>query len=261
MNLVVDDGAGQLAHAAQMFREPLPVVWVARGRSIEQATPAAPHITPPPECLELTADLSSAGLDVVADHGVWLGEINGLEVARGGVREGTCGIDIGVGAYDQFASAALHGGVDRVEELAQVIAMVRPHRSAGAAPHPMGRLVRSRWLRAQLVREPGLVGLDAINPIPLLRERPGLMETQPAAALGHRGTSQVLIVCTVGVDLGVVETAAGLAALYGSAPDGGAIDEIIVACPGRDRHPRVIDSVAALALPSSVMAVEGEWAD
>lgn len=259
MNLIVDDEAGQLAHAAQMFRKPLPIVWVARGRSLERAVPVAPHIVPPPECVELTADLSSAGLDVVADHGVWLGEINGLEVARVGTRDGRCEIDIGVGAYDQFASAALNTDVDREEELAQVVAMVRPHRTAGAAPHPIGRLVRSRWLRAQLVREPGLVGLDAINPVPLLRERPGLMETQPAAALGRRGSSQVLVVCTVGVDLGVVETAAGLAALHGSG--GSIVDEVLVVCPSRDRHQRVVDSVAALARPSSVVAVEGEWSD
>ncbi len=254
INLIVDDDAESLAFAASAFNEPVPVVWRAEKRTLVRVEPVMPTIEPAPDCAELTAELAAAGLDVVADHGVWLGEINGLEVARVGSREGECAIDIGVGAYDQFASAALTPeGRDISESLANVISMVRPHRSAGSEPHAIGRLVRSRWLRAQLIRDPSTLGLEMLNPIPLLFARPGLMETQPAAALGARadGTS-VLVACTVGLDLGIAETAAGLSALH-------CPDEINVVVPQRDMHQRIVDAVAALSTTSSVIAVDGEW--
>lgn len=254
VNLIVDEGAGALAHAASAFSDPVPVVWTAVGRTLERAEPIEPVIPPAPSCAALTAELAEAGLDIVADHGVWLGEINGLEVARVGERDGECSIDIGVGAYDQFASAALNHATPTAEQLTVVVDMVRPHRIAGATPHAIGRIVRSRWLRAQIVRDPALVGLDLLNPIPLLRERPGLNETQPAAALGTRGDTSVLVACTVGLDLGIAETAAGLVALHRP-------DELVVVLPKRDMHQRIVDSVAALAVPSSVLALEGEWVD
>ena len=253
INLIVDEGAGELAYSASGFAEPMPKIWITSGRSMSLASPIEPVIPPPPSCAELTAELSAAGLDVVADHGVWLGEINGLEVARVGERDGECSIDIGVGAYDQFASAALNTDRDIAESIAMVVSMIRPHRSAGVEPHAISRLVRSRWLRAQLIRDPSIISLDSLNPIPLLIERPGLMESQPAAGLGTRDGRKVLVACTVGLDLGIAETAAGLTALHDP-------DELIVVVPPRDRHQRIIDAVDALAVPSTVIAVEGEWA-
>jgi len=254
LNLIVDEGAVALAHVASGFAAPQPTIWLATDRRIDRVEPEAPTIEPAPACAAYTAELSEAGLDVVADHGVWIGEINGLEVARVGMRDGDCSIDIGVGAYDQFASAALAQDRKVAESLATVVSMVEPHRLAGAEPHAIGRLVRSRWLRAQLLRNPGLIGLNALNPIPLLYERPGLMESQPAAALGERDGATVLVVCTVGLDLGIAETAAGLAALHEPA-------SVIVVVPPRDHHPRIVDSVATLAAPSEVVAIEGEWSD
>lgn len=254
VNLIVDDGAGALAHAASHFAEPRPVVWRADGRTLIQADVVVPIIAPPPTCVDFNAELAAAGLDVVADHGVWLGEINGLEVARVGERDGECSIDIGVGAYDQFASAALNSDKPISEALATVVGMVRPHRIAGAAPHAIGRLVRSRWLRAQIVREPALLGLDSLNPVPLVRPRPGLNENQPAAALGARGSTSVLVAFAVGLDLGIAETAAGLSALHG-------VDEVVVVVPPRDAHERIIAAVESLLLPSSVVAIDGEWSD
>lgn len=254
INLITDDGAGELAHAASAFAEPTPTIWLVSGRTMSPADPVVPSIDAPPACAALTAELSTAGLDVVADHGVWLGEINGLEVARVGMRDGECSIDIGVGAYDQFASAALSPDRNIAESLENVISMVAPHRDASSAPHALGRIVRSRWLRAQLVRQPETIGLDSLNPIPLLHERPGLNETQPAAALGTSGNDTVLVCCTVGLDLGIAETAAGLAALHQP-------DSLVVVLPPRDRHQRIIDAVASLSISSRVETVEGEWVD
>ena len=255
VNLIVDGNAGALAFAARGFADPVPVIWQSSGRDISRAEAADPMIEPPPDCPDLTATLVASGLEVVPDHGVWIGELNGLEVARVGSRDGECSMDIGVGAYDQFAAAALlPEAEDRADSLDRVIEMVRPHRIAGSEPHAIGRLVRSRWLRAQLVRDPGALELESLEPIPLLVERPGLMENQPAAAIGNRADgSRVLVAFTVGLDLGIGETAAGLAALHDP-------DEVLVVVPPRDHHQRIVDSVAALAKPALVVAVEGEWA-
>lgn len=254
INLIVDEGGAGLSFAASAFAEPVPTIWQATERTISEVEPVTPTIDAPPDCPALTAELAAADLDVVADHGIWLGEINGLEVARVGERDGQCAIDIGVGAYDQFASAALTPeGRDVSESLASVVSMVRPHRIAGAEPHALGRLVRARWLRAQLVRDPSPIDAETLNPVPLLFERPGLMEGQPAAALGTRSDgSSVLVTFTVGLDLGIAETTAGLAAMHQP-------DEIIVVVPPRDHHQRIIDSVAALSVPSLVVAIPGEW--
>ncbi len=254
VNLIVDEGAENLAFAASAFRDPAPVIWQSTDRRIDRVEAVRPTIDPPPDCPELTAELFSAGLDVVADHGVWLGEINGLEVARVGMIEGKCAIDIGVGAYDQFAAAALTPeDKDPADSIANVVSMVRPHRSADSAPHAIGRLVRSRWMRAQLVRSPELVGLASLDPTPLLTDRPGLMESQPAAAIGVDDDGQkVLVCCTVGLDLGIAETAAGLVAFHTP-------DRVVVALPPRDEHPRIAEAVAGLAVPSRIIAIEGEW--
>ena len=254
VNLLVDGAAGREAFVVGGFAEPRPVVWSIDGRSISPAQAVAPTIEPAPACAEQMAVLAEAGLDVVADHGVWIGEHNGLEVARVGLRDDACGIDIGVGAYDQFASTALAGDRDPAEALHGVVEMVRPHRVVGSAPHPMGRLVRSRWLRASAVRTPDTLGLDSLDPTPLLDPRPGLMESQPAAGLGRRGTETVLVVFTVGLDLGVTETAAGLIALHEP-------DAALIVLPARDRHPRIVEAAQALGCPTEVVALEGEWSD
>ncbi len=256
VNLLVDGSANREAFVVQGFAEPRPVVWSIDGRSIAVAVAEEPVIDPAPACPEQMAVLAEAGLDVVADHGVWIGELNGLELARVGHRDGECSIDIGVGAYDQFASSALAGDGDRDpgEALAGVVEMVQPHRVPGAAPHPMGRLVRSRWLRAHAVRNPQSIGLTALDPTPLLDPRPGLMEAQPAAGLGRRDDETVLVVFTVGLDLGVTETAAGLIALHRP-------DAALIVLPERDRHPRIVEAATSLACPTEVIAVSGEWSD
>lgn len=254
-NLIVDTGDTALAFTATGFGSPAPVIWQAIERSLQRVDAQIPTIPAPPDCPQSTAMLSSLGLEIVADHGVWLGEFNGLELARVGLRDDVCELDIGVGAYDQFASAALNLDRDDKSALEVVLSMVKPHRIPGAVPHPMGRLVRSRWLRAQLITEPGLIGLTSLNPIPLLIARPGLVEAQPAAGVGVGADGEdVLLVCSTGIDLGVVETAAGLAAL--TEPQ-----RIIVAMPKRDHHRRIAESLTLLSVSAELVAIDGAWSD
>lgn len=254
-NVITDQADGPLAYVASGFAEPRPVIWHAIERSLHLVDAVEPTIPAPPDCVEHMAVLANADLDVVADHGVWIGEINGLEVARVGERDGTCAIDIGVGAYDQFAMSALNVDTGEAESLARVVSMVRPFRERGAEPHPIGRLVRSRWLRAEIVRSPDVIGLESVDPIPLLIPRPGLVESQPAAALGYRSDgTKVLVVCSTGIDLGVAETAAGLIRYHGP-------NEVVVAMPPRDHHPRIVESLDALSVPAVLAPLIGEWSD
>ena len=254
--MILDEADGTLAFTASGFGEPRPAIWKATERSIHRVEPEAPEIAATPDCVASTAILAEADLEVVADHGVWIGEINGLEVARVGYdQDGECAIDIGVGAYDQFASAALSPDRDERESLSIVVDMVRPHLIAGAAPHPIARLVRSRWLRAQIVKDPSLVGLDSVDPVPLLFARPGLVESQPAAGIGKDSEGRsIALVCSTGIDLGVAETAAGLIARYEP-------DSVLVAMPERDHHPRIVSAMEALVVPAHLVAVSGEWSD
>lgn len=254
-NLITDERDGLLAFTATGFAEPSPTVWQAVERSIVATEPQAPEIPPPPNCPESTAILAGLELEVVADHGVWLGEIHGLEVARVGLRGDECEIDIGVGAYDQFASAALSVDRDDAAALSVVVDMVRPHRVSESEPHPIGRLVRSRWLRSQIMNDPQIIEMANLNPIPLLVPRPGLVESQPAAGVGDDvNGAKTLVVCSTGIDLGVAETAAGLAAY--TSPD-----RIVVVMPTRDHHPRIVASLATLGPPAELVALDGEWSD
>ncbi len=256
VGVVVDEAQPALGAAAGEFSTPDVAVWVADGRALRRVEPAAIEIPAPPPPDELTALIVDAGLDLVADHHVWLGEWNGLELARVGVRDGDpaghTSIDIGVGAYDQFASAALTADRNDAAALARVIELVRPHRVDGAEPHPMGRLVRSRWLRASACRAPGAVGADWLEPVPLPYPRPGMMESQPAAAFGKDGQGSVLVVFGVGPDLGIVEEIGALASVHRPS-------RAVLAMPGRDLHPRITDSLDALAVPTTTCAIEGDW--
>ena len=64
----------------------------------------------------------------------------------------------------------------------------------------------------------------------------------------------MLVIFTVGSDVGVSETAAALSRFHES-------DEVIVVLPERDRHPAIVASVELVAVPASIITLEGEWAD
>ena len=254
VDLILDEGGSALAFACGGFADPRPRIWRAHGREIIPVEAVPPGTPPPHPCPEAVDRLRQGGLDVVADHGVWLGEINGLEVARVGQRDGSCALDIGVGAYDQFAASAIDQGRSDREKLEAVVGLVRPQRQAGSPPHAIGRLVRSRWLRSQAVTAPHLIGLTALSPTPLLIPRPGLKESQPAAARGRRGDVEVVAVFSVGLDVGIAETAAGLVNLHRP-------EELLLVVPHRDRHHRIEAMITALDVDSTVVTLEGEWAD
>jgi hypothetical protein len=131
--------------------------------------------------------------------------------------------------------------------------MVRDLRRRDAAPHPVNRLARERWLRAQVLERPDLVGLDTLVPISPPVPRKNVKEPWPAAAIGHRPNGDpVLVVCTVGVDLAWVPFSVDL--LERERPA-----ELLVVLPPRDLLPAQHRLAALLPVPTAFVPLEGDW--
>jgi hypothetical protein len=229
-------------------------VWHIDDRSLVPATPAPrPERTPPPGADALVPLLRDAGLEVVTEHGVISGEIRGLSVATiVPDAHGDARLAVGVGRLDQEATDLLHADLPVYETLANAIDEVRVHRHAHAKPHPVNRLARERWLRSQVVAQPGLVGLDHLEAVAPSEPRANLRDPVPAAAVGSADGARVLVLCSVGIDLELVPIAADLI-------DREQCDRVVFALPARDHHVRQRDLAAQLVVPFEFAAVEGEW--
>jgi hypothetical protein len=255
VDLLVDDGGGVLARRGALLSPPVSV-WRIVERALEPVEPAPLPIPMPPPAGsdELVEMLRDAGAEVVAEHGVIHGEIRGLEVAR--VRVGDDGapvLDVGVGRFDQEATALLHGHLPTPDALRRAVDQIRAHRSPGAAPHPVNRLARDRWLRAQLVDRPSLVGAESLAPVDPPEPRRNVKDAVPAAAVGRDlAGGRVLVVASVGVDLDLVPFAADLVAREHA-------DRVVLATPARDQVPSQRALATRLPVPVELVAVEGDW--
>ena len=232
-------------------------VWWVEGTTLAPAVAVAlaPPADPPsgPVTAGLVAMLRAAGLDVVVEHGVISGEVRGLEVARVKVApSGVVSLDVGVGRFDQEAGALLHGDQPTEVALERAVALVRGHRRDGAVPHAVNRLARERWLRAQVVDMPALVGLESLVPVSPPLPRRNVKDAAPASAIGHDADGAVLVLCTVGVDLEWVPIAADL--IERERPG-----RLVVVLPPRDLLPVQHRLAALLGVPVRFVALEGDW--
>jgi hypothetical protein len=257
LHLVLDVDSPLDARRAAIFNRPVRV-WRVDGTELVPvvAVPLASPADPPAGSSvgALVGMLEEAGVDVVVEHGVIIGEVRGLEVARVRVDdEGQCNLDIGVGRFDQEAAALIHGDKPTAVALADAASLVRGLRVREGAPHPVNRLARERWLRAQLLVDPGLIGLDELAPISPPMARRNVKDPAPAAAIGVAGNGEiVLVVCTVGVDLDWVPIAADLVSRERP-------DRIIAVLPQRDLLPVQRELAALLPVPVNLVALEGDW--
>ena len=244
---------GIVARRAAHFR-PAPSVWAVAGRSLVSAVPAetigdSPD-TPDPT---LYAQLATHGLEVVWEHGVLRGEVLGLEVAR------TVGdrLEVGVGRHDRYARAEMRPGEDIGAALDEAAAAVRAYRQAGAPHHPANTLARSRWLRSVVVASPsafGFAGLERVAPpLPWF----DLPEAGAAPCVGTDADGQpVVVVCSVGVDLDLVPTAADCLTLYGGASGSATLWLVI---PEGDDLPVTRALADRLAPPARILIVPRGW--
>jgi hypothetical protein len=253
---VIVDAPDPLLAVQARGLEPTPMMWQAVGTDlIEMEALALPEpVDPAPSVAAQIPLLEAAGCAVVVEHGVVIGEVLGLEVARVALEaDGSSTVRVGVGLYDQEAHALVHARSSVEERLQQVTSEVGSHRHSGAGPHPLNRVARERWLRSVAFTDPSLLGLKTLENVPPLVPRGGIHEQRPVAARGTRDTDLVLAVFSTGIDLDLVPAAA---AHLAQVP----VDEVLLVLPARDHH-AIIDSMAShLSAPARLVAIADPWA-
>jgi len=255
------DRLAVLARQAKLFKPPINI-WQMADNSLHSVSPLSYEIArePSASALALVPLLSNAALEVVVEDGQVIGEIRGLEVARivePSIDEGRgveARVEVGIGRFDREAFALMHSDVSVEEALARVSEQVRQIRRPGAEPHPLNRLARERWLRAQLLMNPDLVGAEELVVAPGAVARGGLKENAVAVAQGVTKEGEPLVVVTsTGVNLeAVVEAADARARLNPSA-------KLILVVPPSDDFAVTRRIMNLLKQPGQMIPVEGEW--
>jgi hypothetical protein len=276
------EAAAVVARRAQLWARP-PRVWVVERRRLAPAVPApAPvPIEPPAAARAWIPTLLDHGAEVVVEHGVILGEVRGLEVARvvpdapgdgerptpGGPgvasAAGTNGawhLEVGVGRHDRRARNELLPDEPITEALTRAVGLVRRLRVGGAARHPANTLARERWLRSVVVGRPELAGAASLQPVAPPLPRTDLLLPTPAVAEGPGlDGSSLVVACSTGVDLDLVPSAADarhiLSLLQPSAPAA----RLVLVLPEGDDYPVTRDLAAGLAAPAEIAVVPRAW--
>ncbi len=187
---------------------------------------------------------------IVVEHGWIIGECRGLEVARVSGVGDEQRLDVGVGAYDQGAFAVMNPDMTPDQSLAEVVAQVLQHRRRRAGPHPINRLVRERWLRAELVEDPSALGLAALTAVEGATPRDGLYDVAPAFAWAS--AERTLVACSVGIDLDLVPAAAEVGARHGA-------EQIVLVLPERDQHAMTAAVAAQCRVPIDIVTADVPW--
>ena len=257
MTVCFDDGeaAAEAARRADALL-PAPDVRQVDGRRLVEVVPAeAPTVVDPPGAPDGFEELCrSVGVEPVVEHGIWRGEVAGLEVVRV-VDDPELGnhVQVGVGRFDREAGKLLHADQPQSESLAAAADLVRAHRRPGTGAHPLSTLCRERWLRRDLCADPSPVGLVDLEPVDPADQRANLRDPAPAPALGTDSDGRrVLVVCSVGVDPQVVSATAAL--VLRESPD-----RVVVALPDRDILVPVEQALARLRVPVVVVGTACGW--
>jgi hypothetical protein len=258
LHVIAEWGTGALARRAASFDFPISV-WHAEQRTLLPAV-AEPLLDPEPPAadhLRFVEVIEAAGAETSIEHGVVAGEVGGLEVCRvvDDPTLGTTRLEVGVGTHDREAFAMLHGDEPPADALARVVAAVAPHRRLDADPHPLNRLGRERLLRWHLIAHPELVGasrLDAAQP-PLAR--PNLKDPIPCVATGiDESGTELVVVCSVGVDLDLVPYSADARLAVEAARSNGK-RRLLLVTPARDRLPVAEQLAGMLDPPAEFVSV------
>ncbi|MGA9279444.1 hypothetical protein [Ilumatobacter sp.] len=275
LDVVVDDGGGQVARRAGGFDFPVGV-WFPEERAllpiVAETRPEAPSLSA--DHLELLPMIEAGGARPHTERGVVSGEVRGLEVCRV-VDEPTIGnfaelndvpedliaarvdasdgiiLEVGVGANDREAFQLIHGHRPTQEALADVVSAVTAYRSLDAPQHPLNRMAPERFLRWQVEEAPALLGLTSLEAIDPPVDRQSMKHPEPCAARGiDESGAAVAVVFSAGVDLDLIPFVADVS--LGLDDE---IERIVVAVPGRDLVPVTADLAALLVRPIELVAL------
>jgi hypothetical protein len=141
--------------------------------------------------------------------------------------------------------------------LEQAVAAVRSRRVAGAASHPANALARSRWLRSLICAQPSLVGMSLLEAVPPPVPWSDLPEAGAAPCVGAApiGGGAMVFVCSVGVDLDLVPTAADCRVQQGS----GSAMGLVLVLPEGDDLPVTRALAGSLSRPARIQVVPRDW--
>ncbi|MDQ6784327.1 MAG: hypothetical protein M3063_12995 [Actinomycetota bacterium] len=248
-----------MARRAGAFRD-RPAVWAVSGRALERVAPA--EVADPARPTDLPAGavgwealLIAHGVQPVIEHGVLRGDVLGLEVARV-VADDAQGwrLTVGVGDHDREARREMKPDEDPFAALDQVVDLVRTWRSPGARVHPANTLAPERWLRSIVASRPRLVGASELVPLAPAVERTDLRHRSPAPAAGvDLDGRPVVVVCSTGVDIDLVPSAADSRLLDGRGA------ALVIVVPEGDDHPVTRRLAAGLVDPPDLVTVSRQW--
>ncbi|MDQ6837131.1 MAG: hypothetical protein M3137_01985 [Actinomycetota bacterium] len=248
-----------MARRAGTFRVP-PTVWSVAGRDLERVLPAQ-SVDPaglallPADAARWAALLVDHGVQPVIEHGTLCGDVLGLEVARVvGERAWGWHLEVGVGGHDREARREMMLDEDPADALDQVVALVRTWRSPDARRHPANILAPERWLRSVVASRPYLGGATDLVPLAPPLKRTDLRRRSPAPSAGtDLDGRDVVVVCSTGVDIDLVPSAADSRLLDGRGA------RLVVVVPDGDDHPATRRLAAALRQPADVVTVGRDW--
>lgn len=208
LHVLADRDTGVLARRAENFHHPISI-WHIADRVLLPAVvePFTVQVEPLSSHLAFIGLIAQAGADVVIEHGVVMGEVQGLEICRvvDDAYTGESRLEVGMGAHDREAFAMIHGSLPTEKALRNVIDAVSAHRSVGADPHPLNTFGAERLMRARVIANPqsvGFVHAEAAEP-PV--QRMNLKDAVPCVALAVGAQGQRLVVTFAhGIDLDVV---------------------------------------------------------
>ena len=253
LHVLIDADDGHQARRAAMLEAG--TVWqVARdGAEVVEARALPDEPEPPAGIDDLIEILERHRLEIVAEHGVVIAELRGLEVARIAPHPAGPQLEVGVGRFDREAGAMLRGGDDLDDRLADALLEVGPHRLVGAEPHPVNRLCRERWLRSLAVDDPSPLRVADLVPVSPARPRPNLRHPVAAPARGVDTDGQpTLVMFSAGVDLDLVPHTSDLVAREGAA-------RVVLAGLARDQLEPIRRLAGRLPVPVSFAALDRPW--
>ena len=231
--------------------KPSPSIFFFSNGKANQVEPALfderKFVEPPlPEFEELCLKFD---LEKVYEFGIWSGEILGLEVLRVFDNE----IQVGVGKLDREANSLISRGKPVSDVLSSAVEIVRLSRNSESSLHPLSRLVRERWLRADAVANPREYGMESLILLEPPIERKSLRDSMPTAAMGFDEKGEkVLYVFSVGIDIRLVPFIADLMLL--ELPD-----RVEVVIPNKDILVPIEKSLKFLNIPLTIRGVVGGW--